>query len=227
MKKFLCVLISTIIVFSLFSCSDKKNDDVLVSPWDNAVVDNSQYRFLHIDWEVYKSVDELIDAADSVFIGKVTGVDFEALDFSGKTVAEEEERYLHTCYFVDVITSYKGETDDVVTIKNIGGMVNYEVDKQLTVMNEEKVNNWESEKILVQSDYYKHQCFVGSYYLFVLMRSSSGHYTILNSDQSVWDLKMPNKESEFGAITARNIISEFGYKKLKDFDKQWKNGDFS
>ena len=79
------------------------------------------------DYEVYSTVEELVDAVDFVYEGTVTGYHYEVLDmrtgYKFKKKTEKDLRYAELCtiYEIDVKEKYKGEPLDKTTIMLEGG----------------------------------------------------------------------------------------------------------
>ena len=188
------------------------------------------------DWHVYNKASDLIESADLVFVGKITGIDFQVLDnrtaLPPSVDTPDIARQLYTVYNVEVITSYKGDTSNITNIRVSGGMVDYRVEEQLEIMERDKALGWEI-GIPIWQSYKKTQCAIGEYCLFALCRFETGAPTILNPWQSIYKLDDPSKKQGIGSkdnyssmLSAKDIIKEFGFGKWIAFYTQWKNGAY-
>lgn len=205
------------------------------------------YFTMSSDWQVYNSAEELINSADLVLIGKITDIDFQVLDSSNalpvSDTTPEYFRQLYTVYTVDISQTYKGNPEAVSTIRVPGGMVDFAVERQLEVMEEGKAFSREN-GIPILENYHKVQCSIGNSYLFVLRQFDTGAPTILNIDQSVFDLHDPARKQTIGnnpniyhsgdkdeynlpLISAKDVISEFGNAEWKEFNEKWAQGVYA
>ena len=182
---------------------------------------------------------ELVHAANVVFTGKITDISFEVLDLDALPATEETEkrhRHLHTVYTVETIDQYKGNVEETVQVRIIGGIKDYKTDEQMSVLNETEREM--GIPIVTGSVPYT----IGDTYLFVLYQFETGAPTVLNLDQSVYSLNDPfNKqksgvkafrepakyyaesvdESGSGIISAMDIIRTFGEDKWDSFWTKW------
>lgn len=248
MKKTICIVMCFVFVFAFGGCSENK--DVIFPESGNscysAIPENGTYAKRTADWEIYNNAKELISAADLVFIGKITGIEFQILDITNALpVSEstaESDKELYTVYSVDVVTPLKGNSSDVSKVRMMGGMVDYKVDEQLKVMNDGESFHREL-GIPIWDEFYKTQCENGQYYLFALKQFETGYPTILNLAQSVYHMDEPTRKNTIGntaqvyysgsedengtpMISAYDIISEFGSKELESFCQNWKAGKY-
>ena len=125
----------------------------------------------------------------------------------------------------------------------MGGVVDYNIDTQLEVM--EIGNAFGKENgIPILDNYYKVQCKIGNSYLFTLRQFETGYPTIMNVDQSVFDLNDPTRKQTIGnnpnvyysgskdeyncpLISAKDVIMEFGKKEWNAFNEKWEQGVYS
>lgn len=248
MKKTICVFMCLLFVSVCIGCSGNNSISFPESgKSDYIAIPEGPYTCRKADWEVYNDAEKLISAADIVFIGKITGIEFQVLDITnGLPPSEstpEQERELYTIYSVEVITSYKGETNDISKVRVMGGMVDYNVDEQINAMNEGQAFRRES-GIPIWDHFYKVQCENNKCYLFVLKQFGTGYPTILNLEQSVYNMEEPTRKHVIGIsdtvyysgkkdkagrpiISAHDIISAFGSEKLKSFYKSWEEGKYN
>ena len=238
----LCVILTAVLV--IYSPSS----DVITPPeFEQIVLPEGPYVLTTSDWQLYSSAKDLVNHADLVFIGKITDINFEVLDSSNALPVSETTpnyaRQLYTIYTVEISQTYKGDTTDITKIRVMGGMVDYNIDTQLEVM--ESGNAFAKENgIPILDNYYKVQCKIGNSYLFTLRQFETGYPTIMNVDQSVFDLIDPTRKQTIGnnpnvyysgskdeyncpLISAKDVIMEFGKKEWKAFNEKWEQGVYS
>ena len=211
------LLVSVLALNILLSCSDKNKDDSGNSEYSGEVT----YSTMSADWTIYGSAQELVEDANTVFIGKVTGISFQVLNSMvalPPTEETEERNYeLYTIYDVDVITSYMGEASKSTQVRMCGGLMDYRVEEQLEVM---KVGNaWGSDygiPIMEGSKRFE----IGETYLFALYQFDTGVPTPMNLEQSVYNIHNPFEKHALD-ITAKDVISTFGKNKWDIFWDQW------
>jgi len=252
MKKIVILFLCIILLCSLPACDDQDKSKEKANTTSNT--NNSQvslpegpYAIRSADWPVYSDAEDLINAADIVFVGKITNIEFQVLDSSNALPVSESTsdyaRTLYTIYTVEISTTYKGDTDDISKIRVMGGMVDYEIENQLKVMEEGKTFAREN-GIPIWDNYYKVQCSLGSSYLFVLRQFETGYPTIVNLDQAVFGLEEPTLKNTIGnnstvyysgqqdekgnpLISAHDIISSFGTTELNSFYEKWNKGEYT
>ena len=189
-------------------------------------------------WTFYSDANKLVNAADLIFIGKLTDISFSALDANtGLEVNEETEdtnRWLFTLYHFDVIETYKGDTSQVTYFMRDGGLEDYKTDEQLKVMEENNVYKWEEGiHVLDYAIEYK----VGETYLFTLCKREGIPPTWMNLYQSVYNIEDPLRKlshksdnvyytgdmDEYGEpmISVKDIILEFGEEKWNEFETKY------
>ena len=238
----LCLIITAVLVIY-----DPVPDVIIPPNFESMKLPEGPYVITTSDWPLYSSAKDLINNADLVFIGKITGIDFDVLDSSTALPVSENTpnyaRQLYTIYTVEISQTYKGDTTDVTKIRVMGGVVDYNIDTQLEVM--EIGNAFGKENgIPILDNYYKVQCKIGNSYLFTLRQFETGYPTIMNVDQSVFDLNDPTRKQTIGnnpnvyysgskdeyncpLISAKDVIMEFGKKEWTSFNKKWKQGVYS
>lgn len=250
MNKSIAILLGILLVMSLTSCS--KNNDHLIAFPENGIIESTAipegpYAKRTADWNIYKNAEELISESDIVLIGKVKSIEFKVLDITNALpVSENTPDYakeLYTIYNIEVLTPYKGDIIGSISFRVMGGMVNYQVDEQIKVMEKECAFNREL-GILVWENYSKAQCTVGKSYLFTLYQFETGLPTLLNLEQSVYSLDEPTRKNSIGnsnkvyysgsvddngspLISALDIISAFGNEDINIFEQNWVNGMYN
>lgn len=205
------------------------------------------YVVMSTDWLLYRDAQALVDSADLVFIGKITDIDFQVLDSSNalpvsdKTL--EHAKHLYTIYSVEISQTYKGDTTNITKIRIMGGLVDYDTEAQLHAIEEGNAFGKEN-GIPVWSNSHKIECQMGNSYLFALRQFETGYPTILNLDQSIFDLHEPTKKQTVGnnenvyysekkdeyhypLISVKDIIMEFGKKEWKAFYEKWEQGAYT
>ncbi len=235
----LCVIITAVLVIY------NPSPDVIIPPnFERVELPEGPYVITTSDWQLYSNAKDLINNADLVFIGKITDIDFQVLDSSNALPVSETTpnyaRQLYTIYTVEISQTYKGDTTDITKIRVMGGAVDYNIDTQLEVM--ENGNAFGKENgIPILDNYYKAQCKIENSYLFTLRQFETGYPTIMNVDQSVFDLNEPTRKQTIGnnpnvyysgskdeyncpLISAKDVIMEFGKKEWTSFNEKWEQG---
>ena len=65
----------------LSACSEKGETDAKnIKPIEEITDIEGPYYFQSADWPAYKNAEEVINAADLVFLGKIVDIDFQALN---------------------------------------------------------------------------------------------------------------------------------------------------
>lgn len=249
MKKIICVLLCLLLASSAVACAknEKNVEGGNMSKVENNKTLNGPYMIRSADWPIYDTSDSLVDAADMVFIGRITEIEFQVLDAANalpvSDSTSEYARELYTIYNVEVVTSYKGDTTKVSKIRVMGGMVDYEAEQQLQVMEEGEAFAIEA-GIPIWDNYEKVQCELGGTYLFVLKQFDTGYPTIVNLEQAVFSVDDPTKKRTIGnnlntyysgdidefnnpLISVEDIITEFGKDMLDEFVQNWENGVYA
>lgn len=250
MKKHLYLALLFAIIFLLTACDVGHNNET-ESPANSSVysiydiistteTENSGidiYGSIDGDWAVYQNSQELVERANLVLIGKVTGISFQMLDTrDSETIGDDiDDMYynLYTLYDVDVITLYKGDAKKSIQVRVMGGLIDYQVDEQLEIL---ALYNKQYIPILEENLEYK----TGETYLFVLHQHMDFAPTPLNITQSSYNLYNPFAKYAIDShtlddsyysktvddfdnpiISAKDVISVFGQDKWEVFWSQW------
>lgn len=174
------------------------------------------YQALSLDWPVYESADELIEACDVVFVGTVTNISFQVLDTrTGKAAGAETEdlyRSLYTIYDMDIIETYKGDSKDKEQVRIIGGLEGAYVTEQLAALGQEQAT------ILILKGLIEIR--EGGTYLFMLNQYEDTLPTIVNPWQGIYNISdaHSNGSKQDGEITVQEIISSFGTNEWRKFE---------
>lgn len=204
------------VIVILSSCSVPKSEDSSTS--------ETEYAFLSADWAYYADTKELLERANIVYIGRITGISFAMLDNNALPVTEKQDVQLHwfrTIYDVEVLSLYKGEVAENTQFRVMGGIKGYREEEQRNLL--DKYNLISPEQGLpiwdpAQENYTGYK--IGETYLFVLHQFETGIPTILNFEQSSFDLHNPFIGSN--NLSAKDIISNFGQEKWDSYWEQWK-----
>lgn len=163
-----------------------------------------QFGSIEVDWLVYSSADEIVEYGDIIVSGRVTGISFEMLDKYTGTVVDadlkDSEAELCTIYHVDVITPYKGCSEEKLQIRMVGGLKDYLVDEQIEVLKEHGGN-----AINILSDPPKIE--LGEEYLFVLAQFEGTLPCIINSMQTAFPLNDRTSKEKYSNASVNDIIT--------------------
>lgn len=211
------LLLFLAVAFVLSGCVAGDNNNASVaSPNEESVgnisadvVENNSsdvaYTFWEADWYVYTDVKELVDHAEHVFIGKVSAIDFDMLPqtVDGKDIC------LHTVFTLDVITSYKGATENQVIALQDGGIKDKYVDKQLKALG---TTNENSIPVMIGA----RELTLGKTYLFLIYKGVN-QCSLINPEQCAYDMDTP-EQKDLCSISAKDIISYFGSDKWAEIN---------
>lgn len=174
------------------------------------------YESISLDWPIYESVDELIEACDVIVAGTVTNISFQVLDTrTGKlpeTGTEELYCSLYTIYDIDVIETYKGDSRETQQIRVIGGVKGAYESEQLAALGQEQATIFVLESLA--------EIKTGGIYLFMLNQYDDALPTIVNAEQGVYSISDANSNGSMktGEITVQEIILSFGTNKWTKFE---------
>ena len=178
---------------------------------------NVTYNYTVSDYPVYKNAEELITASDIVLTGKVTDIFFQMLDSTTglppTDQTEERNNELCTIYTVEVISTYKGDASEAVSIRTQGGLKDEYLDQQILALGERASNG-----ITVAQD--MPEIKIGETYLFSLRVFDGTDPCLMNPDQGiikVSELSEAVVKDEYGYISAKDMISYFGEEKWSAF----------
>ena len=98
--------------------------------FENVLRDGADIGSVTFDWPEWKTAEEIEAAANNIYVGKVTDISFEVIDYhTGKPAdssAGGSTRLLYTVYTVEVDSSLKGTSPTVVKIAREGGTKGYD-----------------------------------------------------------------------------------------------------
>ena len=237
MKKLLCVSLLLIVVI-LPSCRDNSETSGHSAIGNTST--EARYAMMEACYSSYQSAQELVESADIVYVGKVTGISFRVLDATTALPptekTEERHRGLNTIYDIEISTSYKGGASKSMQVRMMGGIMNYRVEEQVQVMRDNNAWRWD-EGIPVWENYAEYK--IGETYLFVVKQNGNRPAYVMNLDQSAYNLHNPFKKHTIGnhdeieyysgktdqygspIISARDVIMVFGKEKWDAFWTQW------
>lgn len=194
-KKMIYFLMITIFIF-LSACGNTYESiqtENQISVENNFQVGIAK-RTMIADYPMYDTAQNLVDAADLVFTGKVENIRYEMLDIKmesgpdSMTGLEEASKVPYTIFEINVSNVYKGNTtDETIYLKRPGGnfdTIVYELEGA-TPINQ------------------------GEEYLFVAQTFENFYPSLVNVDQAVYDLNAPAVLSKDNTITLSQILSLF------------------
>ena len=137
-------------------------------------------------WYLYYTMEELDEAVDYVFEGKVVGIPFGVKDLRGdgsfifSPVAEPNDRKLnlYAIYEIEVETNYKGECKDSVQLLVYGGISGYREREQYELL---KACGWSRDGIFLVKD--AKYLEIGKSYLFSSVVIKNGQLTSISPYQ--------------------------------------------
>lgn len=181
------------------------------------------------DWAVYKDPDELITNSNLILTGKITDISFAMLDNRAQAPTKKSKNKdltLHTIYSFELIDTYKGDSTNIESIRFMGGLMDAYVGEQFDL-----IGKYNQKHIPIIEEHFKLE--IGQTYLLVLYQFENTIPTLLNPNQSIYNIANPTKkygisnrdydetyndlsEDEFGnpLISANDILSSLGAKLL-------------
>jgi len=258
MKKLLILAFALIFVLSSCASESNTNSGDTTNPGETTDSQEIRYGSIEASWLRWESPRELVESEyiDIVLIGRVSDISFQVVDMrTGLTpMPDTKEKYdaeygfdveawriysLRTVYDLDVITTYKGEGDKVTQIRMSGGIKDFCVEEQLSLLKEYGI-----EHIVVLED--APEIKIGDTYLFVLhiLHAREGLLpTPMNMNQCIYNLRNPFEKNlinkyyisgdpesyysksadDYGnpIFSAMDVISVFGEDKWDAFWTQW------
>ena len=240
MKKYFLVLLAALCIVMSACASVSPSDETAdktttAAPGgdDDRENPNISYSYMRASWPIYSCSEELIDAADAVFLGKVTDISFAVLNVTNGMPATESTdltaRELYTLYKFDILTVYKGDVSGRTHIKVPGGLQNYNEDYQTELLVENGMispNNTES--VLVSCSCASIDIQVGKTYLFAMSSSENESlFNIMNPNQSAFDLDSPTQASRLQVFSLKDVLTEFGNDKWEEFYQNWSENKYA
>ncbi len=250
MKKAFIFVLCSFLALTLSSCdiitsipennqipiiSNENSDKTSPPEHEHEDVPEISFNKLMSDWQVYENATELITAADTVFIARITDISFGVLNSKTAMPADKDteafNRYLYTLYKIDIMDVYKGDPSNATHIKVPGGLEGYNEKQQYDRLKAYGMADGDvSIPMTVTSSYKPIDIKMGGVYLFTLDYSPNPKYlTILCPDQTFYSLDDPSKGKGIHdiRISAEDIISKFGRNKLDSFLSEWQNGEYT
>lgn len=215
-----CVAIFAIIlVLTLPSLLKKGNSTT--DPEDEEITD-IEYFTMESSYRHFFNAQELVDEADVVFLGKVTGISFQVFDISTALPPTKDTRkddlFLFTIYDIEVEASYKGE--GVTRIRQMGGIKGSYIKEQVKALKDADV--WKGGIFIMEDK--AETIEVGATYLLAVAQFEKSLPTFFWPAQSYYNMKDPFKEHP-KELTAKKIISAFGKDKWEAYWQRWKSAD--
>ena len=238
-KYFLVLLVALCIVMSAcasVSPSDETADKTTTAAPggdDDRENPNISYSYMRASWPIYSCSEELIDAADAVFLGKVTDISFAVLNVTnGMPVTDSTDltaRELYTLYKFDILTVYKGDVSGRTHIKVMGGVQNYNEDHQIELLRENGLISQNNTIPIFVNDYGDTiDIQVGKTYLFAMSSSENESlFNIMNMDQSVFKLDSPTQAPQLQIFSLKDVLTEFGNDKWEEFYQNWSENKYA
>ena len=151
---------------------------------------------LQADYPKYNTAEELVESSDLVFTGTVKNIEYQMIDVSTDKEPDEDtgfvddEKMPYTLYTVDVDKIYKGSIESsTIIIKRAGG-------------------SFGSDEYVVEN---ASEIAKGKKYLFVTETYEDTYPSLLNADQSSYDMDTPQTimDGEEKEITLSDILKLF------------------
>ena len=240
MKKYFLVLLAALCIVMSACASVSPSDETAdktttAAPGgdDDRENPNISYSYMRASWPIYSCSEELIDAADAVFLGKVTDISFAVLNVTnGMPVNDSTDltaRELYTLYKFDILTVYKGDVSGRTHIKVMGGVQNYNEDHQIELLRENGLISQNNTIPIFVNDYGDTiDIQIGKTYLFAMSSSENESlFNIMNMDQSVFKLDSPTQAPQLQIFSLKDVLTEFGNDKWEEFYQNWSENKYA
>ena len=151
---------------------------------------------LQVDYPQYNTAEELVESSDLVFTGTVKNIEYQMIDVSTGEGSDEDTGFVdneeipYTLYTIDVDKICKGSVDSsTIIVKRAGGNFG---DEEYVVENASEISK-------------------GKNYLFVTKIYEDTYPSLLNADQSSYDMDAPQTvmEGEEKEIMLSDILKLF------------------
>ncbi len=150
---------------------------------------------LQADYPKYSTAEELVESSDLVFTGTVKNIEYQMIDVSTDEPDEDtgfvdDEEMPYTLYTIDVDKVYKGSIEPpTIIVKRAGG-------------------SFGSDEYVVEN---ASEIAKGKKYLFVAQTYQDAYPSLLNADQSSYDMDAPQTviDGEEKEITLSDILKLF------------------
>lgn len=205
MKKYISMMLAlSIITVCLYGCGSSLESHTSTAAAESTTNAKRKPEFdlVYLWQDTYKSVEELIDATDCVFVGTVTDIMFEV-----KPDSTNNEPYMVTLYTIDVSEYFKGSGSGTETLMIGFGKPGYEEEAQ-----KELAANHELHRILCYTDELTDPILCETY-VFALRKHQEGYLTTANFVQIAFNVNDPRKTDRTGAICYEDFKN---YYKIED-----------
>ena len=151
---------------------------------------------LQADYPEYNTAEELVESSDLVFTGTVKNIEYQMIDVSTDEGADEDtgfvddEKMPYTLYTIDVDKVYKGSIESsTIIVKRAGG-------------------SFGSDEYVLEN---ASEIAKGKNYLFVTETYEDTYPSLLNADQSSYDMDAPQTamDGEEKGIMLSDILKLF------------------
>ena len=149
---------------------------------------------LQADYPQYNTAEELVESSNLVFTGTVKNIEYQMIDVGTGEGPDEDTGFVdneeipYTLYTIDVDKVYKGSIDSSsIIVKRAGGSFG---DEEYVVENASEISK-------------------GKNYLFVTKIYEDTYPSLLNADQSSYDMDVPQTAMEGEEIMLSDILKLF------------------
>ena len=160
----------------------------------NTAANENEVTVIQVEYPVYDTAEEIVNASDLVFSGTVTEINYESLNVKSETGADTETGLVeaseipYTIFNISIEQLYKGNVEsDSISIKRPGG----KMDGQVFVVEDASTIE------------------VGETYLFITQTYENTYPSLLNVTQASFDMNKPevsNNGQENEGITLSEVL---------------------
>ena len=160
----------------------------------NTAANENEVTVIQVEYPVYDTAEEIVNASDLVFSGTVTEINYESLNVKSEIGADPETGLVeaseipYTIFNISIEQLYKGNVEsDSISIKRPGG----KMDGQVFVVEDASTIE------------------VGETYLFITQTYENTYPSLLNVTQASFDMNKPevsNNGQENEGITLSEVL---------------------
>lgn len=160
----------------------------------NTAANENEVTVIQVEYPVYDTAEEIVNASDLVFSGTVTEINYESLNVKSETGADPETGLVeaseipYTIFNISIEQLYKGNVEsDSISIKRPGG----KMDGQVFVVEDASTIE------------------VGETYLLITQTYENTYPSLLNVTQASFDMNKPevsNNGQENEGITLSEVL---------------------
>ncbi len=186
MKRILAGMCAIALLMLVAGCSSPAD-----KPSTNAEKANISY--VNPDWPYYRTAQELVEAADNIFEGRIVRAFYDVLEVRNGQVAKAQnpekdaELWLYMVYEIEITKSYKGVEEGKILLCSYGDNSEADIAEQVVAREAAGVHNEQTTFCMMDCmDLKAEKLSVGESFLFLSAATDGEYNYIVNPDQFVF-----------------------------------------